>query len=103
MKMFCVISLLLVFGTTTAKAQSFAYVPNLSSTSVSVINTASVTAVSTVGIGARTYGVAVSPDGTRVYVASTSLSGPFSPGFVSIISTATNSVVSTVEVGDNPT
>jgi hypothetical protein len=44
------------------------YVSNVAGNTVSVINTASNTVVATVNVGASPYGVAVSPDGSRVYV-----------------------------------
>jgi YVTN family beta-propeller protein len=61
-----------------------------------VISTATNTVTATVVVGSRPYGVAVTPDGSRVYVAN---------GFsdtVSVISTATNTVTATVAVGTEP-
>ena len=52
-----------------AAATLFADVPNLGDNTVSVINTTDNTvAASTVTVGASPYGVAVSPEGSRVYV-----------------------------------
>jgi YVTN family beta-propeller protein len=59
---------------------------------VSVIAAASNTVVATVGVGANPSGVAVTPDGTHVYVTNPS----------SVIATATNTVVATVTVGIVP-
>ncbi|MDA7843932.1 beta-propeller fold lactonase family protein, partial [Pontimonas sp.] len=53
-----------------------------------------VTATITVGSGPR--GVAVSPDGTKAYVANWAI------GTVSVINTTTNAVDATITVGSNP-
>jgi len=63
---------------------------------VSVIDTSTNTVVATVEVGASPFGVAVSPDGTRVYVANES------DDTVSVINTSTNTVTDTVPVGDGP-
>ena len=77
-----------------AAATLFAYVPNLGDNTVSVINTTDNTvAASTVTVGASPYGVAVSPDGSRVYVGN---SGGVNT--VSVIDTGTNTVIATVGV-----
>src|SRR5207302_808905 len=54
------------------------------------------TVVATVPVGDGPIGVAVTPDGTRVYVANINSST------VSVIDTATNTVVATVTVGPDP-
>jgi YVTN family beta-propeller protein len=51
-----------------AQAQQFAYVTNSGSSSVSVVDTATNTVKATIGVGARPI-VALTPDGSRVYVA----------------------------------
>jgi YVTN family beta-propeller protein len=53
--------------------------------------------IATVTVGGNPNGVAVSPDGTRVYVANNSADT------VSVINTSTNAVIDTVTVGDGPT
>jgi YVTN family beta-propeller protein len=63
---------------------------------VSVIATATNTVVATVPVGIHPVGVAITPDGTHVYVANA-----FSDT-VSVIATATNTVVATVPVGRDP-
>ena len=63
------------------------------SESVSVIDTASNTVVATVGVGACAGGVAITPDGTRAYVANVCSDS------VSVIDTVSNSVVATVVLG----
>jgi RHS repeat-associated protein len=72
-----------------------AYVTQSSGHSVSVINTATQSVISTISVGTSPNGVAVSPDGTRVYVA-------LSSSIVSVINTSTNSVVANVTVGNGP-
>ncbi|MCH8871177.1 HYR domain-containing protein, partial [candidate division KSB1 bacterium] len=58
----CVLVLLgMLFGSTPAPAQTFAYVTNLSSNNVSVIATASNTVVATVAVGSSPFGVAITP------------------------------------------
>jgi YVTN family beta-propeller protein len=80
----------------TAQAQPFAYISNSGSNTVSVINTATNTVVATVSVGANPFGVAVTPDGSRVYVTNEG------SNTVSVIDTATNTVTATVPVGDSP-
>jgi YVTN family beta-propeller protein len=72
-----------------------AYVANLGSNSVSVIDTAINTVVATVPVGAP-FDIAITSDGTRAYVTNI-----FS-NTVSVIETATNTVVATIPVGVNP-
>jgi YVTN family beta-propeller protein len=81
------------------------YVANSNDNTVSVIDTATnnVTATVPVGNGGRghhggnyPYGVAVSPDGTKVYVTNEG------SNTVSVIDTATNNVTASVPVGINP-
>jgi YVTN family beta-propeller protein len=74
---------------------TYAYITNGGSNTVSVIDTATNTVIATVNVGDRPQGVAVSPDGTAVYVTNYG-------GTVSVIDTATNKVTSTVSVGTNP-
>ena len=70
-----------------------AYVTNVGSGSVSVIETATNSVLATVGVGPSPHGIAISPDGARAYVASHTGTG------VSVIQTATNTVQTTVPVG----
>ena len=65
--------------------------------SVTVINTDDFSKVSTIATnGGQIYGIAVSPDGTKVYATNTTA------GTVSIIDTSTNVVVGTIQVGASP-
>ena len=66
---------------------------------VSVIDTASNTVIATIiPVGVRNYleGVAVSPDGSKVYVANSGANS------VSVIATASNTVTATIPVGNEP-
>jgi YVTN family beta-propeller protein len=84
---------------------AFAYVANFNSDDVSVINTATNTVVATVtGLNEPT-GVAINPNGAFAYVTSTGQNGGAgagAPNVVSVINTATNTVVATVPVGLGP-
>ena len=69
---------------------------NHSRGSVSVINTIPATpTVSTISVGAQPFGLAISPDLSRVYVVNAN-------DTVSIINTATNTVISTVTIDTQP-
>jgi YVTN family beta-propeller protein len=73
------------------------YVANGSSTNtVRVIDTVSMSVIATVTVGAGPNGLAVSPDGKRVYVTN------FSDDTVSVIGTVSNTVTSTIAVGNSP-
>jgi YVTN family beta-propeller protein len=78
------------------------YVANDGSNTVSVIDTATNMVVATVaaGTGGPT-GVAITPDGKHAYVANFERGArlPCTTGFVSVIATATNTVVKTIPVG----
>ena len=54
------------------------------------------TVVATVTVGSAPYGVAITPDGTRVYVSNTLSNN------VSVIDTSTNTVMATVAVENGP-
>ena len=77
-----------------------AYVVN--GNNVSVINTKTNTITDTVPVGANPGRIAVTPDGTKVYVVN---QGTFDirDNSVSIIDTKTNTVADKVNVGVNPT
>jgi outer membrane autotransporter protein len=76
--------------------ESLAYITNFSSNTVSVINTATNTAVATIPVGDFPQLIAISPDGTRAYVANQG------SNTVSVINTATNLVVTTIPAGSQP-
>ena len=73
------------------------YVPNYGSDTVSVIDTATNTVITTIPVGATPWGVAVTPDGSRVYVANSG------DNAVSVIDTISNTVIgSPIPVGSQP-
>jgi YVTN family beta-propeller protein len=79
-----------------------AYVTNNLGASVSVVGIADGTILATVPVGPNPTELALSPDGTKLYVAnSNALANPPS-GTVSVISTATNKVTATIPVGLSP-
>jgi len=87
-------------------AQPFAYITNFQSRTVSVIDTATNTVAATIPLGFGPVGAAVTPNGKRVYVThgrgDWSSEVTLAPNLVSVIDTITNSVVTTVTVGDQP-
>jgi YVTN family beta-propeller protein len=94
------LSLCCLFVPASARAQR-AYITNIQDSTVSVIDTVTNTLVgSPIPVGLNPIGVAVTPDGSKVYVANLNLFGAF--GTVSVIDTATNTVVgSPITVGSN--
>lgn len=78
-------------------AQPFAYVTNLSGNNVSVVNTSNYTVVNSIPVSAGPTGVAVTPDGSAVYVACQSA------GAVSVIGAAANTVIATIYLSAAPT
>src|SRR6266571_4416429 len=94
----CLVTLLgMVLFAAPTQAQQFAYVTNSSSSSVSVVDTATNTVTATVGVEDRPIGIAFTPDRSRVYVANS-----FSNS-VSVIETATNTVIDTINIGRDST
>jgi YVTN family beta-propeller protein len=105
----------LPFGVAVTSDGSKVYVPNpappgrcilILCGSVSVIDTATNTVVATIpNVGNLPQGVAVTPDGSKVYVAlqGTSFQTGPPPGTVSVIDAATNSLATGVNVGNFPT
>ena len=82
-------------STQIARAQGRAYVANFGSDTVSVIDTSSNTVVATVNVGTQPEAVAVTPDGTKAYVANCG-------GDVFVIATSNNTVSTKVVVGGCP-
>jgi YVTN family beta-propeller protein len=80
------------FGTAAASGPGSLWVNG----SVSVIDTQSRTQLASVTAGANPSGIAVSPDGGRIFVANAGSAS------VSVISAATNTVASTINVESNP-
>jgi YVTN family beta-propeller protein len=78
-------------------APARAYITNSGDGTVSVIDTTNNTVVMTIPVGRKPFGVAVTPDGSKVYIANSG------DGTVSVINTATNTVIgSPIAVGTNP-
>ncbi len=77
-------------------AQPYAYVPNYTGNSVTVLDTATNTIATSIPVGINPGGVAVNGSGSFAYIANRG------SNTVSVIDTATNTVVSTVAVGSAP-
>jgi YVTN family beta-propeller protein len=75
---------------------SYAYITNLESGNVSVIDTINNTVTATVPVRSHPFGVAVSPDRKKVYVANNGDDN------VSVIDTATKNITGTVPIGVDP-
>ena len=82
-----------ILGSAQSLAQN-AYITNEESNTVSVIDTAINQVTATIPVNSFPFGVAVSPGGSRVYVAIS--------GAVSVIDVATNTVTATIPVGGPP-
>jgi len=101
LRMLMGIVLVLLVAVSVAQAKTdYAYVANIDSDTVSVINTTNNTVVETIPVGDGPWGVAVNQAGSYVYV----VNNHNSPrgNSVSVISTATNTVVATIPVGSVP-
>jgi YVTN family beta-propeller protein len=81
-----------VDGIAMSPDRRYAYVSNLGSNSVSVLDTATNTIVKTVSVGTSPGGVAVTPDGAYVYVSNQG------SNTVSVIDAASDKVVATIPV-----
>jgi YVTN family beta-propeller protein len=93
--------IMIILGGVPSSAQN-AYITNSHDNTVSVIATATNTVVGLpIPVGDFPFGVAVSPDGSKVYVTNTAnLTHNYT---VSVIATATNTVTATIPVGGFPT
>ncbi|MGB9926845.1 MAG: PKD domain-containing protein [Methanosarcina sp.] len=78
------------------RASTYAYITNFDSNSVSVINTGNNTLKATVPVGSDPLGIALSPDGTRAYITNSNYKDR---GTVSVIDTARNKVIATIDIG----
>ena len=83
----------------TAATGPHAYITNSLDNTVSVIDTQTNTVIATVPVEVSPYGVAVNPDGTRIYVTNIN---PYGSGTVSVIEASTNTVTATVPIGVTP-
>lgn len=77
-------------------AQPYAYVPNYTGNSVTVINTANNSITTSIPVGTAPAGVAVNAAGSRAYVVNRT------SRTVSVIDTGSNTVVATIPVGTSP-
>ena len=83
------------FGVAVHPSGNLVYVTNSGEDSVSVIDTATLAVLKKIPVGVQPYGIAVNPAGTRLYVAN---HGNTAKGTVSVIDTATNTVITNIEV-----
>jgi YVTN family beta-propeller protein len=79
-----------------------AYITNQGSDTVSVIDTKPNKVIATIPVGKSPYGVAVSPDGSKVYIANENLFVG-NPGSVSVIDALTKKETAKIPVGIEPT
>jgi YVTN family beta-propeller protein len=84
-----------LLGSTQSLAQN-AYITNSGSNTVSVIAMPTNTVTATIPVGADPFGVAVTPDGSKVYVANGNSDN------VSVIGAQSNTVIATIPVGPGP-
>jgi len=84
---------------TPVNKQSYAYIPNTDASSVSVVDLAANQTIATIPVGQSPIGVAISPDGAKVYITNQQSST------ISVINTATNTVQTTfvTPIGTKPT
>ena len=80
----------------TAYAAPFAHIKSNNDNTASTSNSVNNFITTTINVGTNPTGVAVSPDGTKVYVTN------LNDDTVSVINTKTNTVTATVPVGSNP-
>lgn len=97
LRLFVLSLLAAAFACTSLQAQTVAYVTNILSNSVSVIDTSTNTVTATIGVGSGPLGVVLTPDGTRAYVAN-DFGSTTGGSTVSVIDTASNTVIATVHV-----
>ena len=83
-------------------AAPYAYITNLNSNTVSVIDIPTNTVIKTVIVGYGPQGIAVTPDGSKVYVTNSGYGYQHPESSVSVIDTATNTVIKTLTAGHEP-
>jgi YVTN family beta-propeller protein len=95
-KIWISVSLLAMLTISAAAGQPYTYVSNISGNNVAVIDTTTHTKVATISVPGYPSGLAVTPDGSSVYVACQN------NGTVAVLSTASNAVVASIPVGTTP-
>ena len=90
------VSMLCLGWALAAGAAPFAYISDPQTATVTVIDTSTNTVVTTIPVGGYPVGVAVHPNGTRVYVANANSNA------ISVIDTSANAVITTVSAGQGP-
>jgi YVTN family beta-propeller protein len=96
MRAFAAVAVVTALNAGVAQAQFRAYVTNLGSDDVSVIDTYTNTVLTTIPVGTNPAGVAVTPDGAFAYVANRG------SGTVSVIDTTFDAEVTAIDVGPGP-
>ncbi|MBI5206461.1 MAG: choice-of-anchor D domain-containing protein [Candidatus Firestonebacteria bacterium] len=94
--LYLTIILSLIIFNSNIHADSFSYITNKTSGTVSVIDNTTDTVVKTITVGTNPYGISVNATGTRVYITNTASNN------VSVINTSTKSVIATIPVGTSP-
>ena len=89
------VALMMICGGAPAWAHDNAYIANVNDGTISVISTASDTVTATIAVGYFPIGVAVTSDGSKVYVTTTN-------DTVWVIATVSNTVTAIIPVGVNP-
>jgi YVTN family beta-propeller protein len=86
----------LAVASVSAQAAPFAYISNITTNDVSVIDIATNTVVATVPVGGHPFQVTVAPDGASVYVPN------YNDSTISVIDTSTNTVSKTLSYAVKP-
>jgi len=87
------LAILLVLGLRSASADPLLYVTHFYDGLVSVIDVATGTVVATITVGGAPWSVAMTPDGSRAYVAN------YGSPSIAVIDTTSNAIIGTVNVG----
>jgi YVTN family beta-propeller protein len=96
MKFTRLVIFLLAGVSTSLAAAPFAYVPNEGSGTISIIDTQTDAVTGEIAIGGKPRGIAISPDGKRLYVSEQK------GEHVDVIDTATKKFIKKIPVGDSP-
>src|SRR5260370_33540964 len=94
-KLALALTLACLLAPASTRAQN-AYITNLVSNTVSVIDTATTTVIATIPVGLTPFGVAVPPDGSKVYVTNATASGTLA------MNDAAKTTITTTPAGSSP-